>query len=229
MAPDLSVVLPIYHNLDTLQALYERLKHVCELYSLSFEMICVNDACPLGSEKILALLSEQDPKRVFVFSHPHNRGQSAAILTGLSHARGSVIGIMDADLQDEPEQIPVLLEELKKGFDLVFAARLSPEHAAWWDNVTSKLFKIILSRLTGLPKNVGMFCVFKASVKDRVLNQEALGPFLLPRLAVCEAKMTSVTLPRHVRKQGRSSYSFKKRLMTGLRLLFYVLKWKATR
>ena len=104
----ISVVLPVYRNAEVLAALHARLVRVLEGEAAELEMIFVDDACPAGSGAVLDQLARRDT-RVRVIRHERNQGQRLAVWHGLEAARGEIVITMDADLQDPPEAIPLLL------------------------------------------------------------------------------------------------------------------------
>ena len=108
----ISVVLPVYRNAEVLAALHARLVRALEGEAAELEMIFVDDACPAGSGAVLDELARRDA-RVRVIRHERNQGQRLAVWHGLEAARGAIVITMDADLQDPPEAIPLLLGELR--------------------------------------------------------------------------------------------------------------------
>ena len=151
----ISVVLPVYRNAEALAALYARLIRVLEAETARFELIFVDDACPAGSGAVLDELVRQDA-RVRIIRHDRNQGQRLAVWHGLEAARGGVVIAMDADLQDPPEAIPLLLVELcSTGAGAVFAGR----RGAYQGRVrmaTSRLYRSVLQALTGIPGDAGL-------------------------------------------------------------------------
>jgi len=115
---DLSIVIPIYNEEENLPILYEKLKAVLDNLGKSYEIIFVNDGSTDRSWEIIKELAEKDPHVVGV-NFRKNFGQTAAMSAGFEVAQGDVIITMDGDLQNDPEDIPKLLEELNKGYDIV--------------------------------------------------------------------------------------------------------------
>ncbi len=111
MEPQISIVVPVYKNADTLYELHRRLVAAVGQVSDGYEILFVDDACPCGSLAVLRSLAQEDP-RVGVLALASNMGQNQAVLTGLAYARGRVAVVLDADLQDPPEAIPTLLSNL---------------------------------------------------------------------------------------------------------------------
>lgn len=141
--PEISVVVPVYCNADTVSALRERLRQVLESEPLSYEILFVNDACPAESLMALRGLAEGDAA-VRVVPLERNVGQHRAVLIGLAQTRGRHVVVMDADLQDPPEAIPEMRRTLMRGYDAVFAGRRG-RYESTGRLVTSRVFKTLLA------------------------------------------------------------------------------------
>ena len=153
-ACDVSVVVPVYGNAETVGPLQARLRAVLDRAALAHETVFVDDASPDGSLAALRALAERDPA-VRVLALPRNRGQHRAVLAGLRLARGRHVAIMDADLQDPPEALPALLARARDGYDAVFAGRRG-HYESRGRLLTSRVFKWLLHAATGLPADAGM-------------------------------------------------------------------------
>ena len=114
----LSICIPVYNEQDSIRVLYGRLISVLENLNEEFEIIVVNDGSTDDSERILDDLCETD-KRVRAVHFSSNFGQTAAMMAGIEQSSGDVIVSMDGDNQNDPEDIPRLLEKIKEGFDVV--------------------------------------------------------------------------------------------------------------
>ncbi len=112
--PTISVILPVYQNAETLEGLHQQLCLVLEPWQ-PYELLFVDDACPANSLAVLEELAQRDGN-VAVVALECNVGQHQAVLTGLAYSRGESVIIMDADLQDPPAAIPVLLTKLQEGW-----------------------------------------------------------------------------------------------------------------
>ena len=222
--PDVTVVLPVYRNRDTLRELHCRLRQVFETGRINYEIIFVNDACPEGSLVVLEELTWDDP-RVAVLVLEHNTGQHRAVLTGLRFARGKMMVVLDADLQDPPEAIPVLLAKMKEGLDAVFAGRCG-RYESPFRLITSRLFKELLHLLCGVPANAGMFFAISRQMVDRLLAMNEPHPFVVAMIGCTGLSMASVPVVRSCRPAGCSAYSSWKRLKTGCLAAARVLSWK---
>jgi len=223
-ALDLSIVIPVYKNADTLESLYLRLLHVLEDENLQFEILFIDDACPQQSMQILRQLAEKDA-RLAILVMGRNIGQQRAVLAGLNIAEGNAVAIMDADLQDPPEVLPVLLETLREGFDVVFGGRAG-KYEAGNRLLTSRLYKWTMHRLTDLPSDAGLFLVARQTLIRELLNMKTLAPNLVAAIGVTSARKGSIPIERAPRPTGKSTYTSWMRLMIGIRSILWVLAWK---
>lgn len=222
--PDVSVVVPVYKNAETLQELYRRLRCVFESRRLSYEVIFVNDACPSGSFSVLKELAEND-SRVIVLALERNVGQHKAVLTGLGRARGKCNVVMDADLQDPPEAIPALLGRLQNGFSAVFAGRRG-RYESLFRLFTSRMFKVLLHLLCGVPSDAGLFVAMNREMVESLLSFDGQRPFLTAMISCTGLPLTSIPVERVRRFAGSSAYSFLGRLKSGLRAVRWIISWK---
>jgi glycosyltransferase involved in cell wall biosynthesis len=227
--PAISVVVPVYRNADTLRELHGRLCKALEGAGVSFEILFVDDACPAGSLGILHDLVRRDP-RVAVLALASNVGQHRAVLAGLGHARGEKVVVLDADLQDPPEAIPDLLNKLHEGYGAVFAGRRgryeSPARL-----LTSRLFKWLLHKASGVPADAGLFVAMNREMVDRLLAYDEPRPFLVAQMGFTGLPLASIPVERTPRPGGESAYSFRARLLIGVRALFWAIsrRWRARR
>jgi glycosyltransferase involved in cell wall biosynthesis len=216
-----SVVVPVYNNAATLSALHERLHRVLERANLRYEIIFVDDACPFGSlaelDRIAALHAN-----VRVTALPINVGQHRAALIGLAQVRGRSAVIMDADLQDPPEGIPMLLEKLD-GHAAVFAGRRgryeSPGRLA-----TSWLFKTLLHVLSGVPRDAGMYVALNREMIEHLLARREKHPFVVAMIGTSGFRVASVPIHRSTRTSGRSSYTGRLRFKSAVAALRIALR-----
>jgi len=216
---DVSVVIPVYRNKETLRELHSRLCTVLAPYE--FEIIFVNDACPDGSLPVLRTLNP-----ALLVANSYNLGQHRSVLAGMVQAKGKIVVVMDADLQDEPETIPVLLQRLAKGgVHCVFAGRRGA-YEAWHRLITSFVFKSILSYLTGVPRSAGMFFAADRQLVDRLLAYRDSDPFVVAMIGCTGLRVTSVPIRRQARHSGKSSYSSLGRLSIGWRAIKLVFRLK---
>jgi glycosyltransferase involved in cell wall biosynthesis len=219
----LSVVIPILNEEGNLRPLYDRLRPVLEKYDKNYELIFIDDGSTDRSQDILKEIAKQDA-RVCVLIFQTNLGKSMALAAGFREARGDIIFTMDADLQDDPEEIPRFIEAHENGNDLV---------CGWRKKRHDPLFKIFLSRIfnwatrwvTGVQIH-DFNCGFK-SYRREVLSQIRLHGDLhryIPVLAAWRGyRVQEVLVRHHPRHHGYSKYGATRVLHGFLDLLTIVL------
>lgn len=226
--PSLSVITAVYDNADTLEELWRRVAQTLEAAAIPFELIFVDDACPNGSGAIMARTARRDV-RVRVVTHPANLGQDRALLSGLRVCAGDAAVLMDADLQDLPEVIPLMAEQLAKTqSDAVFADRRG-RYESYARLATSRVYRWLLARLTRLPPGACLFVMMNRRVIDDLLAQPPACPWLLPRLGQVVGVRGSLPFERSPRPAGRSAYSTWRRIHKGASSLLWAAALRGSR
>ena len=206
-----SVVIPVYRNEAVLDELVERLVRTLRTYGRPFEIVLVDDGSPDRSWERIQALSGLHPE-VVGLKLSRNFGQHPAIAAGLERARGDATVLMDADLEDEPEQIPLLLAKLDEGNDVVYTVSVD-EAGAGTSRLTSAIFHYSFSRITqvDVPRAIGTYRVFNRKFRDALLSYPERRPLYGPLMLYMGFKTTFMPVPRR-RTRGSSSYSFLRRL-----------------
>lgn len=179
---------------------------------MRFEIIFVNDGSTDDSLKILRSIAARD-ERCLALSLSRNFGQHPAIRAGLSRARGSITILMDADLQDAPEEIPRLVEALKDSeTDIAFTISEPPRGQR--RRFTSRLFHRVFSRLSGanVPQNVGTYRAFSEQIRNALLEYPERNAVYGPLMAQMGFAHQFVRVSRGLPVGRQTSYSFRRRL-----------------
>ncbi|RKY58048.1 MAG: glycosyltransferase, partial [Candidatus Latescibacterota bacterium] len=219
---DISVVVPLFNERESLQELYERLRKVLDDMGRNWEVVFVDDGSTDGSFHELEVLHRKDP-RVRAFRFRRNCGKAAALDLGFREARGDIVVTMDADLQDLPEEVPKLVKKLEEGYDLISGwkrRRRDPLSK----RLPSKVFNWITSRLMGVPLH-DINCGLKAYRSEVVQDLRVYGHLhrFLPVLASRQGyRVGEVEVMHHPRRYGRSKYGLG-RFVHGLLDLMTVL------
>lgn len=174
---DISVVIPLYNEAESLVKLYEWIERMMREGGYKYEVIFVNDGSTDGSWQVIEELGRRKNElgEVHGISFRHNYGKSAALYCGFKSAKGDVVITMDADLQDSPDEIPELYRMIKEeGYDLVSGWKQKRYDNKLTKNLPSKLFNATARRVTGL-KLHDMNCGLKAYRQDVVKNIEVFG------------------------------------------------------
>ena len=212
----ISIIIPVYKSAVTLFELHSRLTALSRNTGGEYEVIYVNDASPDNSMDILKSLP---PSISFhIVDLKKNVGQSSALLVGIALAKGSLIATMDADLQDEPENLPSLIQALLPGIGVVFAKRQGRYESAG-RLFTSLIFKGLVHIFSGrrIPMHVGLFFVARAEPMKQLVSYLPHSPYLIGLIARTKLPCTSVTVERPGNQLGETSYTFRKRLEVAFR------------
>ncbi len=206
--PILSVVIPVYNEEASLPMLFARLYPALDALGKAYEIIFINDG---SRDRSAAMLTQQhklraDVTRVILFNG--NFGQHRAILAGFAHARGSQIVTLDADLQNPPEDIGVLLAEMDKGHDYVGSIRRQ-RNDSWWRHVASRMMNKMRERITRI-KMTDQGCMMRAysrGVIDMVNQCSEMNTFIPALAYTFSHNPTEVIVGHEERHAGESKYS----------------------
>ncbi|MCX7209702.1 MAG: glycosyltransferase [Burkholderiales bacterium] len=206
--PILSVVIPVYNEEASLQMLFDRLYPALDALAKSYEIIFVNDG---SRDRSAAMLTQQHKLRTYVtrvILFNGNFGQHRAILAGFAHARGTQIVTLDADLQNPPEDIGLLLAEMDKGHDYVGSIRRQ-RNDSWWRHVASRMMNKMRERITRI-KMTDQGCMMRAysrSVIDMVNQCSEMNTFIPALAYTFSHNPTEVIVGHEERHAGESKYS----------------------
>jgi glycosyltransferase involved in cell wall biosynthesis len=203
---DLSIVIPLYNEEESLPELTDKLHQTMEKMQISYEIIFVDDGSSDHSYDVLHQLHQKHPE-VKIIQFRTNYGKSAALSVGFKHAQGDIIVTMDADLQDDPEEISRLLAKIYSGFDLVSGWK-KVRHDPISKTIPSKLFNGVVSLLTGI-KIHDFNCGLKAYRRTVTRDIKVYGELhrFLPALAHWQGyRVGEIEVKHHPRKFGISKF-----------------------
>ncbi len=228
ITPELSVVVPIYNEVESLPHLIDAIASTLTDTQLSYELICVDDGSTDGSTQLLKeqVLSRPNLRGVIL---RRNYGQTAAMAAGFNNARGRAIVTLDGDLQNDPADIPMLLAKLEEGYDLVSGWRKNRQDAAVTRLLPSKIANWLIGRTTGV-KLHDYGCSLKAYRSELVADMNLYGELhrFLPALAYIEgARITELPVRHHARRYGSSKYGLGRtfRVLMDLLTIFFMKKF----
>ena len=205
--PDLSIVIPVYNEQETLPELLKRTLDACRPLERPFELILVDDGSSDESARLICQAAEEEPEVVAVLLN-RNYGQHAAVFAGLQQSCGEVVVTLDADLQNPPEEIPNLLRETDAGADVVGTVRTNRQDS-WFRRKASALVNLMVRQATGVKmQDYGcMLRAYRRPIVSAMLQCQERSTFL-PILANSFARTTSEIPVRHAeRTQGESKYN----------------------
>ncbi len=219
-AETLSIVVPVYDEEQNLATLTRKLLDTLQDLGREFEIIFINDGSTDGSADLLDELAAGDA-RIRVVHFKRNFGQTSAMMAGLDYASGDIIIPIDADLQNDPADIPRLLERLDEGFDLVSGWRKDRKDDALSRNLPSWIANRIISRISGVRLH-DYGCTLKAyrrSIVEDIRLYGEMHRFLPVYASWSGARTTELPVKHHARKAGRSKYGLKRVVKVPLDLL----------
>ncbi|ABS64923.1 glycosyl transferase family 2 [Parvibaculum lavamentivorans DS-1] len=205
---DLSVVLPVYKCGAALSELHQRLTRILATMSVSYEIILVDDGCPDNGWRGIVDLARQDT-HVAGIRLSRNFGQAIAIAAGLAESRGEKVIVMDADLQDPPEAIPILWDKAQTGAALVYGRR-DEEHQSMMRMAAGKLYFAFLRMISGraIDPRYGTFTLLSRPTVDAYLRFTEPNRHYLFILYWLGFDGVDADYKRHKREIGQSSYRF---------------------
>lgn len=218
--PNLSLIVPVYNEEKNLPLLVEAIKKALDPLPYTWEVVLVDDGSQDGSLGVLTQLAEKDSEHLRVLSFRRNFGQTAAIAAGLDYARGEIIVLLDADMQNDPADIPMMLEKLDEGYDLVSGWRKRRQDTYLTRTLPSNLANMLISRVTGVPLH-DYGCTLKAYRREALEGFRLYGEMhrFIPVFAYSVgAKITEVQVNHHPRKFGKAKYGLERTLKVVLDL-----------
>ncbi len=225
--PHLSVVVPVYDEVDSLTPLHRELDAALASVSGGVEIVFVDDGSGDGSLEVLREIARKD-ERVRVLAMGDNRGQSAALDAGFRAARGAWIATLDADLQNDPADLPRLLDH-RDGCDVVNGVRVD-RRDDWLRILSSRIANAVRNRVTGeTVSDVGCSLrVMRGSLVRRIKLYRGLHRFLPTLLRMEGARIVEIPVSHRPRRFGRSKYGIRNRLGQALVDLL-VVRWMQRR
>lgn len=216
----ISVTIPVFNEEGNLQELYDKLILVLDQMKCPYEIVLVNDGSSDNSSEIINRLAEQD-KKVKAIHFTRNYGQTAAMMAGFDYASGDIIIPMDSDLQNDPEDIPKLVDKLSQGYDVCSGWRKNRKDKTIRRVLVSKIANKIISKISNVRlKDYG--CTLKAYRKKVIKGVRLYGEMhrFIPIYASWEgAKIAEIPVKHHPRIHGQSKYGLERTIKVLLDLI----------
>ena len=205
--PILSIVVPVYNEEENVRLLFEKIQAVCETIGETYEVLFVDDGSHDATFAVLSELSEQRSE-LKVIRFEKNAGQTAAMAAGFEFAQGQRIISMDGDLQNDPADIPKLLEKLDEGYDLVCGWRKERQDKFLTRRVPSIVANWIIGKVTRVPihDNGCSLKAYRASVIKQVPLYGEMHRFIPAMSTVVGARIAEIVVTHHPRRFGKSKY-----------------------
>ncbi|MEK7531791.1 MAG: glycosyltransferase family 2 protein [Patescibacteria group bacterium] len=226
----LSLIFPVYNEAESLPEFFERVLYTMKENRYEYEIIAVDDGSKDGSFGVLKNLAQKD-RRIKIISFRTNAGQTAALRAGIDHAMGEVIIAMDSDLENHPEDIPLLLAQIEAGFDVVSGWRKNRWQGQFFRRqIPSRIANALISMITGVKLN-DYGCTFKAYRREAIQEVPLYGEMhrFIPAYAAWRgAKVIEVPVQHTPRQFGKTKYGISRtfRVLLDLLLMKFLHKYK---
>jgi glycosyltransferase involved in cell wall biosynthesis len=209
---ELSVIVPVYNERENIKPLYQAILKAVKPLKIRWELILVDDGSRDEGIKIIQELVKKDPLHTSAIILRRNFGQTAAIAAGIDHARGDVIILLDADLQNDPADIPMMLKKLDEGYDVVSGWRYDRKDKFLTRTLPSRVANGLISIVTGVHLH-DYGCTLKAYRKEVITGFRLYGEMhrFIPVYAnSVGAKIVEVRVHHHARVYGKAKYGLER-------------------
>lgn len=206
---NVSLVIPVYNEVDSLPLLHQAIHAALDPQpELKWEIVFVDDGSKDGSLGKLESLAKHDPGHTRVVALRRNYGQTAAIAAGIDHSQGEVIVLLDADLQNDPADIPMMLEKIEEGYDVVSGWRVNRQDTFITRTLPSRSANWLISTVTGVHLH-DYGCTLKAYRREVLTGFRLYGEmhrFIPAYASSVGAQILEVPVNHHPRKFGKTKY-----------------------
>lgn len=207
-----SVIIPVYNEAESLLILQEALHNALDGQDFPWEVVYVDDGSLDQSLGILSEIAREDVDHVCVVQLRRNFGQTAAIAAGIDYAQGDILVLMDADMQNDPADIPMMLEKIKQGYDVVSGWRINRQDPFMTRKLPSRIANGLISRVTGVHLH-DYGCTLKAYRREVITGFRLYGEMhrFIPAFAGwVGANIIEVPVNHHPRRFGKTKYGLER-------------------
>ena len=212
-----SLILPVFNEANTINTLFKRISKIMDQQRSEYELIFINDGSTDATNQLLTTLHQQYPL-VKIINFSRNFGHQTAVTAGLNYAQGDIIAVLDADLQDPPEVLPLFFEKIHDGYDVVYAIRKNRKEKKsirFMYSLFYRLLKIVAN--IDIPLDSGDFCVMRKNVVDAINSLPERNRFVRGLRSWVGYKQIGLAYERNPRYAGKSKYNMSKLM----KLAFY--------
>jgi len=204
---DLSVIVPLYNEEECVTLLYEAIVKSVDRMGVNYEILFVDDGSKDQTVPIACELAAND-KRLRVVKFRRNYGQTPAMAAGIDNARGEILVTMDGDLQNDPDDIPMLVSKINEGFDIVVGWRHNRQDKLVTRKIPSKIANWLIGKITGVPikDNGCSLKAYKADVIKKIPLYSEMHRFIPAMTSLAGTKISEVKVQHHARAFGESKY-----------------------
>ena len=207
VGPALSVIVPLYNEQESVGPLYAAIVQALAGLDRSFEIVFVDDGSKDDTVAVATGLARRDP-RLRIVKFRRNYGQTAAMAAGIEHANGEVLVTMDGDLQNDPADIPLLLEQIDAGFDVVVGWRHNRQDKLITRKIPSRIANWLIGKVTRVPikDNGCSLKAFRAALIKRIPLYSEMHRFIPAMASIAGPRLAQIRVRHHARRFGESKY-----------------------
>jgi glycosyltransferase involved in cell wall biosynthesis len=204
---DLSIIVPLYNEEDSIAALYEKIVTAVQPLELDYEILFVDDGSVDNTVPEASRIANHDT-RLRVIKFRRNYGQTPAMAAGIDHARGKYLITMDGDLQNDPDDIPRFLEKLDEGYDIVVGWRFNRQDKLITRKIPSRIANWLIGKTTGvaIKDNGCSLKGYKASVMQNIPLYSEMHRFIPAMTSLAGTRIAEIKVKHHARQFGESKY-----------------------
>lgn len=207
MALDLSVVVPLFNEEESVRPLYAAILKGVEGLGVAFEIVLVDDGSRDGTARVADEIARSD-SRVCLVRFRRNYGQTPAMAAGIAEARGEIIVTMDGDLQNDPADIGELLAQIEAGNDIVVGWRHDRQDKLWTRKVPSRIANALIAKVTGVPirDNGCSLKAYRACLIKQIPLYSEMHRFIPAMASIAGPRIAEIRVRHHARRFGSSKY-----------------------
>jgi glycosyltransferase involved in cell wall biosynthesis len=216
----LSLVVPVYYEEDCIAQYLKETIPVLEQLQIDWEIVFIDDG---SKDKTTSIIKEhaKENKGIKLIEFSYNQGKQAAVSAGIRYATGDYLLYMDPDLQDPPDEIPLFVNKILEGYDLVFGIR-KEKIDSWLNKIYSKIFWGTLNEFTGLdiPKGLAVMRIFSRRFADKFLEYSEQNRFIEGIFIHIGMKRTEIEVSQRKRFAGKSKFNFRRKMELAFNAIF---------
>ncbi|MEM7186727.1 MAG: glycosyltransferase family 2 protein [Bacteroidota bacterium] len=220
MDKKLSLVIPVYYEEEVILQFIKEVSEELKKLEVDYEVVFIDDG---SRDRTVELIKEsaRSNTRLKLIELSYNHGKQAALTAGITYASGDLLLYMDPDLQDPPVEIPRFIDEMEKGYDLVFGVRREKKDS-FVNKIFSKIFWSVLRKFTGLqiPKGLAVMRMFNRSFADRFLLYREQNRFIEGIFMHIGMKQSVIEIEQRKRFAGKSKFNFRKKMELAFNAIF---------
>jgi glycosyltransferase involved in cell wall biosynthesis len=207
MPPELSIVVPLYNEEESIRPLYAAIVRAVVPLGISFEIVFVDDGSRDATVRLADEIARSDP-RVCLVKFRRNYGQTPAMAAGIAQASGDVIVTMDGDLQNDPADVGALLRKIDEGYDIVVGWRYDRQDKLVSRKIPSRIANALIAKVTGVPikDNGCSLKAYRASLIKKIPLYSEMHRFIPAMASIAGPKIAEIKVQHHARQFGQSKY-----------------------